>query len=123
LNRPFEVVRQKEAEASAKFQGVVNELQAKAEAAQSRINELQAQKSDQNQRFILSPEVQAELTKLEKESVETDKKLRRVKKDLAKEVDSLKTRITGWNVFAMPLLVTAGGILLALYKRKLTAAK
>jgi ABC-type uncharacterized transport system involved in gliding motility auxiliary subunit len=123
LNRPFEVVRKKEAEASAKFQGVVNELQAKAEAAQQRINELQAQKSDQNQRFILSPEVQAELTKLEKESVETDQKLRRVKKDLAKEVDSLKTQVTGWNVFAMPLLVTAGGILLALYKRKLTAAK
>ena len=123
LNRPFEVVRKKEAEASQKFQGVVDELQQKAEAAQQRISELQAQKSDQNQRFIISPEQQAELVKLEKESVATDKKLRAVKKDLAREVDSLKTNLTWWNIFAMPAVVTIGGILLAVYKRKLTAAK
>jgi ABC-type uncharacterized transport system involved in gliding motility auxiliary subunit len=123
LNRPFEVVRKKEAEASQKFQGVVDELQKKAEAAQQRIGELQAQKSDQNQRFIISPEQQAELVKLEKESVETDKKLRAVKKDLAREVDSLKTSLTWWNIFAMPAAVTIGGIFLAVYKRKLTAAK
>lgn len=123
LNRPFEVVRKKEAEASAKFQGVVDELQKTAQAAQQRINELQAQKSDQNQRFIITPEQQAEIAKLEKESVETDKKLRAVKKDLAREVDSLKTSLTWWNIFAMPAVVTIGGILLAVYKRKLTAAK
>lgn len=123
LNRPFEVVRKKEAEASQKFQGVVDELQQKAQASQQRINELQAQKSDKNQRFIITPEQQAEIAKLEKESVETDKKLRAVKKDLAREVDSLKTTLTWWNIFAMPAVVTAGGILLAIYKRKLTAAK
>jgi ABC-type uncharacterized transport system involved in gliding motility auxiliary subunit len=123
LNRPFEVVRKKEAEASQKFQGVVDELQKTAQAAQQRINELQAQKSDQNQRFIISPEQQAEIAKLEKESVATDKKLRAVKKDLAREVDSLKTSLTWWNIFAMPAVVTIGGILLAIYKRKLTAAK
>lgn len=123
LNRPFEVVRKKEAEASAKFQGVVDELQKKAQAAQQRINELQAQKSDQNQRFIITPEQQAELVKLEEQSVETDKELRRVRKDLAHEVDSLKTSLTWWNIFAMPAVVTIGGILLAVYKRKLTAAK
>ena len=123
LNRPFEVVRKKEAEASQKFQGVVDELQKKAQEAQQRINELQAQKSDKNQRFIISPEQQAEIAKLEKESVETDKKLRAVKKDLAREVDSLKTSLTWWNIFAMPGVVTAGGLFLAVYKRKLTAAK
>jgi len=123
LNRPFEVVRKKEAEASEKFQGVLEELQKKAEGAQQRINELQAQKSDQNQRFIMSPEQQAELAKLEEQSVQTDKKLREVKKELAKEVDSLKTRVTWWNILAMPIVVTLGGIVLAIYKRKLTAAK
>lgn len=123
LNRPFEVVRKKEAEANQKFQGVVDELQKKAEAAQHRINELQAQKSDQDQRFIVSPEQQAEIAKLQKESVETDKKLRAVKKDLAREVDSLKTRLALWNIFAVPAGVVIGGIFLAVYKRKLTGAK
>jgi ABC-type uncharacterized transport system involved in gliding motility auxiliary subunit len=123
LNRPFEVVRKKEAEASQKFQGVVDELQSKAEAAQRRINELQAQKSDQNQRFIMSPEQQAELAKLEKESAETDKRLRGVRKELAREVDALKNRLAVINIFAVPAAVVIGGIFLAVYKRKLTAAK
>lgn len=123
LKRPFEVVRKKEAEAAQKFQGVVDELQKKAQEAQQRISELQAQKSDKNQRFILSPEQQAELAKLEKESAETDKKLRGVKKDLAREVDALKTRLALWNIFAVPFVVVVGGIFLAVYKRKLTAAK
>lgn len=123
LNRPFEVVRKKEAEAAQKFQGVVDDLQKKAQEAQQRISELQAQKSDKNQRFILSPEQQAELVKLEKLSAETDKELRRVKKDLAREVDSLKTRLAVINIFAVPAVVVIGGIFLAVYKRKLTAAK
>lgn len=123
LNRPFEVVRKKEAEAAQKFQGVVDDLQKQAQEAQQRISELQAQKSDKNQRFILSPEQQAELTKLEKLSAETDKKLRVVKKDLAREVDSLKNRLALWNIFAVPTVVIIGGIFLAVYKRKLTAAK
>lgn len=123
LNRPFEVVRKKEAEAAQKFQGVVDELQKKAQEAQQRISELQAQKSDKNQRFILSPEQQAELAKLEKLSVDTEKELRRVKKDLAREVDSLKTRLAVINIFAVPAVVVIGGIFLAVYKRKLTAAK
>jgi ABC-type uncharacterized transport system involved in gliding motility auxiliary subunit len=123
LNRPFEVVRKKEAEAAQKFQGVVDELQKKAQEAQQRIGELQAQKSDKNQRFIVSPEQQAELAKLEKESAETDKKLRAVKKDLAREVDSLKTKLAVINIFAVPAVVIISGIFLAVYKRKLTAAK
>jgi ABC-type uncharacterized transport system involved in gliding motility auxiliary subunit len=123
LNRPFEVVRKKEAEAAQKFQGVVDELQKKAQEAQQRIGELQAQKSDKNQRFIVSPEQQAELAKLEKESAETDKKLRAVKKDLAREVDSLKSKLALWNIFAVPAVVVICGIFLAVYKRKLTAAK
>lgn len=123
LKRPFEVVRQKEAEAAQKFQGVVDDLQQKAQEAQQRISALQAQKSDKNQQFILSPEQQAELAKLEKESAETDKKLRGVRKELAREVDALKTRLAVINIFAVPAVVIIGGIFLAVYKRKLTAAK
>lgn len=123
LKRPFEVVRQKEAEAAQKFQGVVDDLQKKAQEAQQRISALQAQKSDKNQQFILSPEQQAEFAKLEKESAETDKKLREVRKELNREVDSLKTRLAVINIFAVPAVVIIGGIFLAVYKRKLTAAK
>ncbi len=123
MNRPFEVVKQKEAEASRRFQGEIANLEKKTQEAQQRINELQAQKSDKSQRFILSPEQQAELAKMEKESAESSTKLRQVKKDLAREVDALKTKLTWWNILAMPVAVSLTGIVLALYKRKLTAAK
>jgi ABC-type uncharacterized transport system involved in gliding motility auxiliary subunit len=123
MNRPFEVVRRKEVEASRRFQGEIENLEKKAQETQQRITELQAQKSDKSQRFILSPEQQAEIAKLEKESAESNRKLREVKKDLAREVESLKTRITWWNILAMPALVSLTGIVLAVYKRKLTGAK
>ncbi|NOS70548.1 MAG: hypothetical protein HOP33_11530 [Verrucomicrobia bacterium] len=123
MNRPFEIVKQKEAEASKQFQGEIDNLQKKSQEAQQRINEMQAQKSDKSQRFIISPEQQAEIAKLEKESLETGKTLRELQKKLRREVDSLKTRLTWWNILAMPALVSITGIVLAIYKRKLTAAK
>lgn len=123
LSRPFEVVKKMETEARNKYQTELAGLQKKAEDAQQRLSELQSQRTDKNQRFIISPEQQAELTKLEKESAETNKKLRQVQKDLAKEVDGLKTRVTWVNIAAVPLAVAICGILLAVYKRKLTAAR
>ena len=86
------------------------------------MNELQ-QNKDQSQRFILSPEQQAELEKFREKEAEARKTLKQVQKDLRKEVDQLETRVKGWNIFAMPVAVTMCGILLAVYKRKLTAAK
>ena len=44
-------------------------------------------------------------------------------KDLRREVDSLQTRVTWINILAVPTLVCVGGIVLAGYKRKLTAAR
>ena len=46
--------------------------------AQRKINELQAQKKDKDQRFILSPEQRVELEKLRKEEAESRKHLKQV---------------------------------------------
>ena len=81
------------------------------------------QNKDKNQRFILSPEQQAELEKFRKKESEARTVLKKTQKDLRREVDQLEIRVKWWNIFAMPLGVTACGILLAVYKRKLTAAK
>ena len=58
-----------------------------------------------------------------KKQAEAKVTLKNVRKDLRKEVDQLETRVKWWNIFAMPLAVTTCGILLAVYKRKLTGAK
>ncbi len=122
MNRPFTRVKMMEAQADARFRGKVQELEASLAETQQRLNELQ-QNKDKNQRFILSPEQQAELEKFRKKEVEARAVLKKTQKDLRREVDQLETRVKWWNIFAMPLAVTACGILLAVYKRKLTAAK
>jgi ABC-type uncharacterized transport system involved in gliding motility auxiliary subunit len=122
LNRPFTVVNRMKADAEDRFRAKLTEVQAELEETQRKLNELQ-QNKDQSQRFILSPEQQAELEKFREKEAEARKTLKQVQKDLRKEVDQLETRVKGWNIFAMPAAVTMCGILLAVYKRKLTAAK
>lgn len=121
--RPFTRVKQMEAEANQKFQNEIKRLEDAANEAQRKINELQAQKSDRSQQFILSPEQRKELENLRKEEANTRKRLKQVQKDLRREVVSLQTRVTWINILAMPLAVTATGIVIALVKRKKTSAR
>ena len=123
LNRPFTRVKEMEAAANEKFQSEIKRLEDSAAEAQRKINELQAQKKDKDQRFILSPEQRAELEKLRKEEADTRKHLKQVQKDLRKEVVSLQTRIKWINILAVPLAVTATGIVIAIVNRRKTSAK
>jgi hypothetical protein len=111
-----------EAEADARFRGKVKELEDSLAEAQTKLNELQQHK-EKGQRFILSPEQQQEVEKFQKKQVEVNRELKQVRKDLRREVDRLEARVKWWNIFAMPLAVTTCGVLLAVYKRKLTGAK
>ena len=122
-NRPFTRIRAMETAANERFQSEIKRLEDSKSEAQRRINELQQQKKDKDQRFILSPEQSAELGKLRKEEVETGKRLKQVQKDLRKEVVSLQTRVKWFNILAIPAAVTASGIGLAFVKRKKTSAK
>jgi len=123
LNRPFTRVKELEAAANEKFQSEIKRLEDSAADAQRKINEMQAQKKDKDQRFILSPEQRTELEKLRKEEAETRKHLKQVQKDLRKEVVSLQTRLKWINILAVPLAVTATGIVIAIVNRRKTSAK
>jgi ABC-type uncharacterized transport system involved in gliding motility auxiliary subunit len=123
LNRPFTRVKELEAAANEKFQSEIKRLEDSAAEAQRKINEMQAQKKDKDQRFILSPEQRVELEKLRKEEAETRKHLKQVQKDLRKEVVSLQTRLKWINILAVPLAVTVTGILIAVVNRRKTSAK
>jgi ABC-type uncharacterized transport system involved in gliding motility auxiliary subunit len=122
LNRPFTVVKRIEAEAEGRYRNKINELVEGRSEASRRLNELQQQKG-KDQRFILSPEQQKEIELLQKKEAGIGRELRQVEKDRKRDIDALENRVKTWNIFAMPVAVTACGILLAVYKRKLTAAK
>ncbi|HEU5125808.1 MAG TPA: GldG family protein [Verrucomicrobiae bacterium] len=122
LNRPFTRVKAMQAEAEEKYMAQIKELQESRDQTVSRLSQLQQQKN-QNQRYILSPEQQAEIENLRKKEGEIGKKLRQVEKDLRREVVGLQRRIQWYNILTVPLAVGVVGILLAIYKQKRTSAK
>ena len=112
-----------EAEAEARGQAKIDELQQSLNETQQRLSELQQQRTDKDQRFILSPEQSAELDNFRKKQAEVSRELKQARKDLRKEVVSLETRLEWFNILAMPALVTLAGLGIALVNRKKTSAK
>ena len=123
VSRPFTLINKMQAEAEAKGQATIDQYQQSLQQVQQKLSELQQQKQDKDQRVILSPEVKAEIEKVRKQEAEVSKELKQTQKDLNKEVDRLKTRLTWLNILAMPLGVTLAGIGIAVVKRKKTSAK
>jgi len=122
-SRPLTKIKDMEAAANQRFQSEIKRLEESGQEAQRKINELQQAKKDKDQRFVLSPEQQAELTKLRKQEAETRQHLKQVQKDLRKEVVSLQTRVKWMNILTVPLAVAVSGIVLAGVKSRKTSAK
>jgi ABC-type uncharacterized transport system involved in gliding motility auxiliary subunit len=122
LQHPFIRVKKIEAEAQAHFMDKIKELQDSRDKANARLQELQQQKS-QNQKFILSPEQQAEIESLKTNEAKIGADLRVVQKDLRREVVSLQHRVEIVNIAVMPVAVIVAGLGLAVFKRKRNSAK
>jgi ABC-type uncharacterized transport system involved in gliding motility auxiliary subunit len=123
VSRPFTLVKKMEAEAEARGQAQIDQLQQSLQDTEQRLNDLQQQKQDKDQRLVLSPEQKAEIDNFRKKQAEVSKQLKEARKDLRKEVVSLETRLEWLNILAMPLVVTAVGVGIAMIKRKKTSAK
>lgn len=122
MEHPFTRVKKIEAEAQARYMDKIKELQDSQQKAMARLNELQQQKS-QNQQYILSREQQQEIETLRTNEANTSRDLRNVQKDLRRDVVSLQHNVEWVNIASMPLAITFVGIGLAVFKRKRTSAK
>ena len=120
--RPFTVIQEMEAEFEKNVGGKIAEFQTKQEEAQTRLQELQAQKS-QGSELFLSPEQEAEIRKLREQQVEYSRLVRNQEKDLRRQKDKLSGNITLLNVAAMPVLVILAGLGLFLKRRSSTRAR
>jgi ABC-type uncharacterized transport system involved in gliding motility auxiliary subunit len=123
LDHPFTRLKEMQAKAGREWENQLKQLEEKKSETQRKISELQASKAGNEQRFILSPEQQKELENYQKEVVAANKEARTVQKRLHKETESLEVRTKIINIGAMPALVAVTGVVLAIYKRKRTAAK
>ncbi len=122
VRRPFTVVQEMQAAANKKFQAEIAGFQKKVEESQTKISQIQSKKEG-NQKFILAPEAAVELKKLQETQAAANKDLRRVRRELSKDIDSMENRFKWINIALMPFLVTAAGIAFAFSRRSKTAAK
>ena len=121
-NRPFTVVKEMQAEANARFQAEIAKVQKEVDETNQKLNELQGKKEG-NQRFVLSKEQQEEMEKFKQKRAEANKKLKLVRRDLAKDIESLELRTKVMNIAGMPFLVAVAGIALAVVRKQKTKAQ
>jgi ABC-type uncharacterized transport system involved in gliding motility auxiliary subunit len=123
LNHPFTRLNEMEAKAGREWEDKVKELEAMKSETESKISQLQSSKSGSEQQFILSPEQQKELVDYQTKVAGVNKDLKLTRKKLRQDTDSLELWTKVINIGAVPVLVALTGIVLAVVKRKRTAAK
>ncbi len=122
--RQFTVVKELQAQAESAYQNKIKELESSLTDAQAKLNELQRAKADQGgQKFILSPEQQAEIVNFRKKETEVKQQLKQERKKLRADIDSLENRIKWLNIALMPAVVAVAGVGLALARHKRRAAR
>jgi ABC-type uncharacterized transport system involved in gliding motility auxiliary subunit len=122
LNRPFTVVKEMQADANQRFQAEIAKLQKEVDETNQKLGELQGKKEG-NQRFIMSKEQQEELEKFKQKRADANKKLKLVRRSLAKDIESLELRTKVINIAGMPFLIALAGIGLAVVRKQKTKAQ
>jgi ABC-type uncharacterized transport system involved in gliding motility auxiliary subunit len=122
LNRPFTVVKEMQANANQRFQAEIAKLQKEVDETNQKLGELQGKKEG-NQRFIMSKEQQEELEKFKQKRADANKKLKLVRRSLAKDIESLELRTKVINIAGMPFLIALAGIGLAVVRKQKTKAQ
>jgi ABC-type uncharacterized transport system involved in gliding motility auxiliary subunit len=122
-SHPFTRIEQMKARADEVYQSKINEYEQSLQDTREKLAELQKSKDQGQQRFILSPEQQAEIEKLRKKEADTNQSLKQERKELARDINSTENWLKWGNIIGMPLIVAVGGIGLAGLKRKRTSAK
>ncbi len=117
FERPFTRVQELEKSAQARWLATEQELMRKVEETNQKLRELERQK-DTTQQFIISAKQEAEIQKFKQEKLRINKELKKVRRNLRADIESLGSAVKFINIFLMPLLVSMAGIFYALYRRK-----
>ncbi|HZQ46553.1 MAG TPA: Gldg family protein [Verrucomicrobiae bacterium] len=123
MSRPFTRIREMQAKAEENYQSKIKQLEESLQDTRQKLNELQKTKEQGQQRFILSPEQQAEVEKFRKQEASVNVQLKQEKKKLTHDINALENTLKWSNIIVMPAVVALSGICLAVFKRKRTSAK
>jgi len=123
VSRPFTKQNEWYREAQQKYSAEVAEFSAKAKEAEAKLNEI-VQKTPENiDQALLSPEVQAELKKLQQDEVQFRKRERELQKEVTREFRQKLATYKFGNTLLMPVLVIITGIFIAILRRRTIAAR
>jgi len=123
LRRPFTVVQEMEAKARVAYQARIEALDKRLQDLQSKLNDLQIKQEGNTARIILSPEQQQAFKQFTEEQANTRKELRRERRNLRLDVESLQNQLKWLNIAAMPVVITGLGLGLAAARRRKTSAR
>ncbi|GAA5483256.1 Gldg family protein [Haloferula sargassicola] len=121
-SRPFTVFSKMEADANQRVGEKITEFETKADEAQQRLNELQAQKSKGNELY-LTPEQEKEIQALREQEVDARKQIRELQKDLRRDKDRIAGNIIAWNIAGIPALIVIVAGALLIIRRASTRAR
>lgn len=107
--RPFEVVLALEKKAQKRWQEEETELIYKLQETEFRIQQLEFAKNEEEQ-YLVTPEQQQEMEKFRRQAAETQQKLRDVRKNLRKDIETLGLRLKVINISTVPAIVALWGI-------------
>jgi|CXWL01.1.fsa_nt_gi ABC-type uncharacterized transport system involved in gliding motility auxiliary subunit len=114
--RPFKVVEDMRRQADERFRETEEQLQTQLKETETKINELQAGKTQANA-MIMSPEQQAEIKRFQSEKVRIRKELREVRRSLDQDIENLGMRIKAFNIALVPLAVVVAALLFWMLRR------
>jgi len=117
IERPFTRVQALEKKAQAKWLAREQELVRKADETNRKLNELERQKSA-DQEFILSDAQEAEIKQFQEEKHRINRELKNVRKNLRADIERLGNTVKLVNILLMPLLVSIAGLAYGLYRRQ-----
>jgi ABC-type uncharacterized transport system involved in gliding motility auxiliary subunit len=118
--RPFKVVEDLNRKAQVDYQAKLDEIEKQLEAANARIAELGRSQGDLSKGLIVTPEIQRELEKAQKQAEKFMDDRREIRRQANEEVTSLGRRLQVLNLLLGPLLAALLGLAYFLSRRRQT---
>lgn len=103
--RPFTTIDAIEREANTRFLTTEQQLQQELQETERKLGELQTGRSDDNS-MLFSPEQRAELDRFQQRKVEIRKQLRKVRRDMDRDIERVGTLLKVINIGLIPLLLS-----------------
>ncbi|MBN2302538.1 MAG: Gldg family protein [Lentisphaerae bacterium] len=116
FHRPFQRVLDLEQNARAEWQAKEDDLEEKLRQTQQQLSMLQTKK-DESQKFILSNEQKEAIEKFRKDERALKGDLKKVRKNLRRDIERLGVKVKIINIVLMPTLVGLLGISFGIYRR------